>query len=322
MGLNLNKKKIQVSVIGAGYMAEEHIKAFKKFKRFKILGIISKNNLNAKKLASKYKIDYVCKSIDELYFKTFAKLLVIAVPETEVKKVMFKSLNYPWKILSEKPLGLNFTESKQIFLQSKKLKKDKNIVVGFNRRNYNTTKYILSDIHKSKKRLVQIFDQQNIYDYRVVGLPNKIKKNWMFANSTHLIDFANIFCRGNIIKIDKKLSNLEKNSHIIFFSAKYDSGDILIYNALWNVPGPWSITVSNQDKSYKLEPLEALKIKEKNSRKYKLVKLKNIDEKFKIKFGLYNQTKELLRFCDNKKNYLCSVKDSHKTMNLTKKIYS
>ena len=59
MGLNLNKKKIYVSVIGAGYMAEEHIKAFKKFKRFKILGIISKNNLNAKKLASKYKIDYV-----------------------------------------------------------------------------------------------------------------------------------------------------------------------------------------------------------------------------------------------------------------------
>ena len=31
---------------------------------------LNRNNLNAKKLASKYKIDYVCKSIDELYLKT------------------------------------------------------------------------------------------------------------------------------------------------------------------------------------------------------------------------------------------------------------
>lgn len=322
MGLKFSNKQIRVSIVGAGYMAEEHIKAIQKFKRFKIYGIISKNNISAKKLANRYNINHVCKNINELFSKTFSKLLVIAVPETEVKKVIFESLKYPWKILSEKPLGLNQIESNQILKRSKKLKKNKDIVVGFNRRNYITTKFILSDINQSKKRLIQIFDQQNIYDSRVINLPSKIKKNWMFANSTHLIDFANIFCRGKITSIQKKFFNLEKNNKIIYFSAKYNSGDVLLYNALWNMPGPWSITISNQDKSYKLEPLEVLKIKDIGTRKYKLKKFNNFEEKHKVKFGLFYQTKELLKFCDDKNNQLCSIEDSNKTMNLTSRIYS
>ena len=88
------------------------------------------------------------------------------------------------------------------------------------------------------------------------------------------------------------------------------------------MPGPWSITISNQDKSYKLEPLEVLKIKDTGTRKYKLKKFNNFEEKHKVKFGLFYQTKELLKFCDDKNNQLCSIEDSNKTMNLTSRIYS
>jgi len=322
MGLSIQKKFINVSVVGAGYMAEEHIKALKKFKQFKILGIMSKNNINAKKLAKKYKIKNVYKSINDLFLQTSSNLLIVAVSETNVKNIIFKALKYPWKIFCEKPLGLNFNESKKIFQKANKLKRSNDITVGFNRRSYDVTKFVLSDIDKSKKRLIQIFDQQNIYDKTVKKLPNPIKKNWMYANSVHLIDYSNIFCRGKIISSTRNVFNLEGKSKVIIFTAKYNSGDKLIYNALWSIPGPWSIVVSNQKKSYKFEPLENLKIKDFKSRKYFTVKINTQDEKYKVKTGLFYQTRELLNFAKNKKHKLCNLAESHKTMLLTKKIYT
>ena len=199
------RNQINISLIGAGNMAEEHIKAIKKFKRLRITGIMCKNHINSRKLAKKYNIKNVCKTIKKLHDKTFSKALIVAVPVTETKKIIINSLRYSWKILSEKPLGLNFNESSYILKKSKKLKRNKDIVVGFNRRNYSTTKYILSNIKNNKqKRLVQIIDQQNLFDRKVKKFQNKIKQNWMYANSTHLIDYANVFCRGKIIMMKKR----------------------------------------------------------------------------------------------------------------------
>ena len=106
MGLKKNSKKLlHVSIIGAGYMAEEHIKALKKFKNVKILGIMSKKGISASKLSKKYKIKNVCTDIKSLYEWTSVDLLIVAVTETNVKEIIIQALNYPWKIFSEKPLG-------------------------------------------------------------------------------------------------------------------------------------------------------------------------------------------------------------------------
>ena len=320
--MGLSKNKINVSIIGAGLMAEEHIKAIQKFKNLKILGIMSKKNVNAKKLAKKYKIKFVCKNIKEMYTKTFSKILIIVVPVSETKKIVLKALHYPWKILAEKPLGLDQSESKKILKVCKKLKRMNDVAVGFNRRNYDTTKFIKKDIDDSSSRLVQIFDQQNIFNRSVKLQPLKIKKNWMFANSTHLIDYAIIFCRGKISSAKKNIYNLGNKAKIITFSAKYTSGDTLIYNALWNIPGPRSVIITNKTKSYKLEPLESLFIKDSNAKKYKKVRIITKDEKLGIKIGLFNQTNELLNFIKNKKHNLCLIGDSNDTMTLTKRIYS
>ncbi len=322
MGIDTTKKFAGVSIIGAGYMAEEHIKAIQKIKKLKILGIMSRKKANAVKLARKYKIKRVYDNIDEMFSKTSSKLLVIAVSETSIKNIILKSLKHSWKIFTEKPLGLNFNESETIFKKCKLLRRTKDITIGFNRRNYDTTKFVLKDIDKSKNRLVQIFDQQNIFDKSVMSQPKIIRKNWMYANSVHLIDYANIFCRGKISSSKKNTFSLGKQTKIISFTAKYTSGDILIYNALWNIPGPWSVVVSNKKKSYKLEPLESLLIKDSKSRKYKKIAIVTKDEKLGTKIGLFNQTSEFLNFINNKEHNLSKIKESHETMSLTKKIYS
>ena len=93
--------------------------------------------------------------------------MLIAVTETSVKKIIIQSLKYPWKIFSEKPLGLNYLESKEIYSIAKNLKREKDIVVGYNRRNYESTKYIISNI-SLKKRVIQNRDQQNNNEKRVI----------------------------------------------------------------------------------------------------------------------------------------------------------
>ena len=135
---------------------------------------MSLKGVRASKLAKKYKIKNVCSNIKSLYTKTSSDLLLIAVTETSVKKIIIQSLKYPWKIFSEKPLGLNYLESKEIYSIAKNLKRQKDIVVGYNRRNYESTKYIISNI-SLKKRVIQIMDQQNIYD-KSNKLTNEDKK--------------------------------------------------------------------------------------------------------------------------------------------------
>ena len=47
---------IKISIVGAGYMAEEHIKAFSDMDELKICGIFSRTRINSNLLAEKYKI--------------------------------------------------------------------------------------------------------------------------------------------------------------------------------------------------------------------------------------------------------------------------
>ena len=85
----------------------------------------------------------------------------------------------------------------------------------------------------------------SIYDKSVAKLPQPIKKNWMYANSIHLIDYSNIFVEEKLY-LHQKIFLVWIKGKIITFIAKYNSGDKLIYNALWNIPGPWSVIISNK----------------------------------------------------------------------------
>ena len=72
------------------------------------------------------------------------------------------------------------------------------IFVALNRRFFFSTQELLKKISKDKSnRVVEIIDTQTpeLFKNR---FPNKIIKNWIFANSIHMIDYINILCRGHI----------------------------------------------------------------------------------------------------------------------------
>ena len=135
-------KLIKVAIIGAGKIAEEHIKAFKALKTTKIVGIFSRTESKAIKLKNKYKISKVYTNIDNMYLGSLPDLVIVAVSILSVREVLKKVSKYEWYCLCEKPIGINYKETcKTICEKSIKLlknqkiykldKKDRNYILNF-----------------------------------------------------------------------------------------------------------------------------------------------------------------------------------------------
>ena len=105
---------LRVAVIGAGYMASEHLRAFSACTDVQIVGIHSRTQSRAQKLANLYGGFKVSESIDELYASTHADLLVVAVPELSCLTVCAEAFRYPWTLMIEKPVGHTLSEALEI----------------------------------------------------------------------------------------------------------------------------------------------------------------------------------------------------------------
>ena len=199
-----------------------------------------------------------------------------------------------------------------------KLQKNKNFFpfIALNRRYYSSVLSAKKIITKdNSSRIIQIHDQENTLLAKKLGKPLKVVKNWMFANSIHLIDFAYQFGRGEIINIQKtKKINIFKDgtfNTVIYF----DSGDVVYYNFFWNRPAPWCVQISTRNFFIELKPLENMSYISKDSRKWRSTKISNFDKIYKP--GIYLMLKNILK----NKNNLNDLIYSHKLMNLINRIY-
>lgn len=319
MGLKIKKK---VVFIGAGYMSNEHIKVFKNLKeKFLIKGIYNRTKSKSLTLSKKYKIPYVAVSIEDLYKTCHADLVVISINEVKVYKILQEVLKFPWKIMIEKPVGYNFKNAQKIYSLVKKRKRLNDIKVALNRRNYPATLTALKQLKNLKSnRIVNINDQQNMNDPALKKKSRLISKNLMYCNSIHLVDYFNIFCRGNLIKIKNLIKAKKNKSSLIISHLKFSSGDIGVYKCVWNKPSPWSICITTAKRYFELKPLESLVLRKNFSKKTVKPKISNQEPK-SFKTGLTNQAIEIYKFLFNKKNNLVSLDESLNTMKIIKKIY-
>ena len=301
---------MNVSIIGAGAIAEEHIKVFLSLPNCKLVGIHSRTNSKALELKKKYKINEVYNSIEQMHDHSKSDLVIVAVSLESLYSVYKKVVCYDWICLLEKPVGLNPIEAKKIISICKYPEK---IFISLNRYSYSTTSKLLRFLKKDKsKRIIYIFDQENIMHLK----NNKIKKNWMYCNSIHLVDYCRFLVRGRLVKIN--LIHRENKLNFIKH-LNFSSGDRVIFTSIWNKPGPWSIKIFTDKAFFNLFDLENLFISTKNFRGKKY-SLSNVDRKFKP--GFFQQAKELRNFFLYK-TYpnVPNIMDAYRTMLLTRKIY-
>ena len=314
----MTASNLRVAFIGAGNMASAHLKAFQDIPVVQLSGICSRTISRAEKLVQEFDMQAVCSSITELYEQTKAQLVIIAVPELCVREVCIEAFKFPWVCLIEKPVGYNLEDAEMI--ASASMKSNAKSFVGLNRRHYSSTINVLNELSdKSQPRLIHIYDQENPKVALLGGKPLLVVQNWMYANSIHMIDYLNILGRGRITAVESVIPWNSQDPRFVMSKITYDSGDEGIYEAVWNAPGPWAVTVTTQEKRWEIRPLEQAFIQPFGSRKLDPIEVHDWDRKFKP--GLRLQAQEAVKAASGQPHNLPSLKDALDSMRLIKKIY-
>jgi len=312
------EKQISVAIVGAGYMAKEHIRAFKDNPEANICAIISQTRSKAEELASEFQIAEVHDSIATMYDRTRADLVVVTVPELATNSVCKTCFKFPWTILVEKPVGYDLADAEEIEAQART--EGARVFVGLNRRHYSSTIAVQQDLAMNDgMRFIYLQDQEDQNRALQAGQPKKVVENWMFANSIHIIDYLSMFGRGNVKKINRIIPWNPNNPWVVLAHITFDSGDFGIYEGIWNSPGPWSASIQIKHKRWELRPLEKASFQIAGSRQMESIELHAWDREFKP--GLRLQADKAVAAVQGHNHDLPSLDESLKTMRLIHEIY-
>tara|TARA_A100001015_G_scaffold291877_1_gene366573 strand:- start:3453 stop:4406 length:954 start_codon:yes stop_codon:yes gene_type:complete len=288
-----------LGIIGAGNIANEHVKVIKEIKGLNLYAITSKTNISAKKLfeKNKFKIlhnDYKCLAKDKK-----VDAFLVLVPPDEVYKICSYLANFKKPIFLEKPAGLNLDEIiklNKIFIKKKVLN-----MIGFNRRFYSIFHKGIKIINKyGKINSVIIEGHERYWRLKNLKIKKKYINNWEMLNSIHNIDLIRFFL-GEIDKV--KSENLETNknntkNYLSIISSKNYLSNCL-YISDWSTSEGWSIKLLGNNITVIFKPLEK-GIWFDNSQRIKKILPEKNDIKFKA--GFYKQMKYFKKLLENKKN--------------------
>jgi len=309
----------KVAIVGAGYMSREHIPAFQDIAGVEVLGITSRTRSRAEELAKKFHIPNVFDSISKMYEKTKADLVVISVPEISANIVSKTCFEYPWTVLLEKPAGYNLQDAEDILSSAKK--KNSRVYVALNRRHYSSTRTALEGLSNNEgARWIYIQDQEDLTAALKSGQPQEVVDNWMYANSIHVIDYFNLFGRGNIVSVEPFIPWNPEAPWMVAAKISFDSGDIGIYEGVWDGPGPWSVSISTPKKRWEMRPLEQVSCQNAGERTVENLEVHEWDQKFKP--GLRLQAQESVLAAMGKENNLPTLQDAFETMKLVNCIFN
>ena len=227
---------MKIALIGAGLIGEKRLASLNKNDELIIVCDINKKRAKdlAKKYSSKYTIDYkdiINEDID---------IVIISVVNKYLKNIAITMLKSGKHILCEKPLGVDYKESKKILDAS--IASNKIIKTGFNHR-----------FHPSIIEAKKIIDQGKIgkilnirANYGHGGRPG-MEDEWrcskdlcgggeLLDQGVHLIDLCRFFIEEKIIEVYGKAFtsfwdiNVEDNS---FFNLEFKNGCFAQCHVSW-----------------------------------------------------------------------------------------
>lgn len=313
-----DEEDCKVAVIGAGYMAREHIRAFQDIPGVQMVGIQSRTRARAEEMAAQFHIPAVCESVSELYNITKADLVVVTVPELAMNTVSRACFEYPWTVLLEKPAGYNLADAEDIELAARS--KNSRVFVALNRRHYSSTQSVLSDLKKlTGQRFIRVQDQEDQRSALQAGQPKTVVDNWMYANSIHVIDYFLMLGRGKICAVAPIIPWHPDDPRFVVAKVSFDSGDVGLYEGIWRGPGPWAVIVNTPEKRWELRPLEQAAFQIAGQRKIESVESHPWDTQFKP--GLRFQAEKAVAAAKGKANDLPTLQNAMESMRLVQAIF-
>lgn len=316
--MSISEKSCKVAIVGAGYMAREHIRAFQDVPDVQIVGIHSRTRQRAEEMAVQFGINNVCDSVFELYNMTQADMVVVTVPELAMNGVSRTCFEYPWIVLLEKPAGYNLSDAREIEAAANAGKR--RVFVALNRRQYSSTQTVLRDLKDLPfPRLIRVQDQQDQIQALQTGQPKAVVDNWMYANSIHLIDYFLMLGRGKICGVEPVIPWNPDDPRYVVAKISFDSGDIGLYEGIWNGPGPWAVSINTSAKLWQIRPLEQAAFQIAGQRKLEVIEAHPWDIQFKP--GLRLQAEKAVAASRGEANDLPTLQDAMESMRLVQAIF-
>ena len=220
------------------------------------------------------------------------------------------------KILVEKPAAISIEE---LLENEESIKPYENsIFVAYNRRFY-------ASVIEAQKLITEDGGLESMHfeftewAHKIEPLKKAegVKKNWFFANSSHVVDLA-FFIGGKpkILKAFSKPGRLDWHDKTNFVGAgETDKGVLFSYISNWESAGRWGIELLTQNRRIYLKPMENIYVQKKGSINITEHKIDlSLDENFKA--GLYLQVQDFISGLNNR---LPSIKEH--ILN-TKNVYS
>jgi len=246
---------IHLGIIGAGYIAQEHLKVIQAMAGVRAVGITSRTKSKAEELARRYDVEEVFENVDDLINKCKPNALMILVSANQIYKITKKLIPSQIHLFIEKPPGLVPEETKILMELSEKY--GTKTMVGFNRRYYSIFHKGIELINRNGGLLgVTVEGHERFWKIVARDFPNEIRENWIYGNSAHTIDLLRLF-GGEIKSINCLAKSLkEKIGDQFVASMEFESGVLGTYTSHWYSPGGWSATLYGEDITVKFKPLE------------------------------------------------------------------
>jgi predicted dehydrogenase len=299
-------------------MAGEHIRALSDVPGTTVVGIFSRTRSKADSLAETFGIKVVAQSVAELYERTQADLVVVAVSEISMREVSLECFQFPWVVLLEKPPGYMLREARAI--QREALVGNRKVFVALNRRFYSTTQTALADLAGQEgRRYVHVQDQQSQEQVTSLGYPKTVIEHLMYANSIHLVDYFTVYCRGAVKSVNRVSRWNAADPGVVVAFIEFESGDQGLYEGLWQGPGPWAVSVTTPAIRWELRPLEQVFFQRWGERQRHGVECSAWDLNFKP--GLRMQAQEIVAAALGEKSRSVTLDEAVKTMELVAAIY-
>ncbi len=309
--------EISVLIIGAGNIANEHLKSLSSIKKINIYSILSRTQKKADQLARSYKIKNKIKSYSDLpNHMNKIDLIMILVNPDQILNVFNKIKIFKKFIFVEKPIGINFNESKKILNDVQKL--NLKTFVGFNRRFYSNLNNGLKKLLYKDKKIVSIVIEGN----ERIWLVKKIRKHnsyinfWPYINSIHTVDLIRHI--GGEVKYQSFYK--QKSSSSYYSVMKTKKNIIVNYISNYDYFDGWSAKIYNDSGEYiQLKPLEDCSLINKKS--INKIDFNQVDRKFKA--GFYSMHLKMIDIFENtsKESHKYNIQDAFESVKLVKKIF-
>lgn len=312
--MSVNKKKIWL--VGAGAMAQGYANVLDDMKAD--FSVIGRGENSAQKFEAATNVSVLRGGLIKALTDKAIHVdddVIVALPVTELAKATRDLLTYGVKrVLVEKPAGIDPNEVTE--LASYAQVKQASVFVAYNRRFYASTQ-AAKRIIEEDGGVTSLKVEFSEFSHRVAETSNAdiVKQNWLYANSTHVLDLA--FYLSSFPKVLKALSwgglDWHPRGSVFVGHGQLENDAPFSYYADWNSAPRWSVDIGTQARTLTFQPLEKLKYRKRDGFAEYQVELDDVkDTTFKP--GLWQQTRAFIESHNDIDRRLVDLRDHSKHM--------